>query len=279
MSRTWIDTHAHVNDAQFDADREAAIQRAQDAGISTFVEIAESPEMWDAAVALAERYPFVYAGLGIHPHHAHQVGPNEWETVGARLYTLAKHPKVVAIGEFGLDYHRMQNTKDQQLFLLNAQLRLARETGKPIIIHCREAADITPEFRCHADLQAALAEFYPPVHYDWAVAKPSGVIHCFSGTWDDAQFYMARGFLLGVDGPATYPSAKVLKQNIVRMPLDRLVLETDSPYLPPQSHRGKRNEPSYLPTIGAAVAELKRQSTDALGAITSANARALFRLN
>lgn len=279
MSRTWIDTHAHVNDAQFDGDRDAAIQRAQEAGVGTFVEIAESPEMWDAAVALAERYPFVYAGLGVHPHHAHRVGPNEWETVGAKLYALAKHPKVVAIGEFGLDYHRMQNTKDQQLFLLNAQLRLARETGKPIVIHCREAAEITPEFRCHADLQAALAEFYPNTHYDWAVAKPAGVIHCFSGTWDDAQFYMARGFLLGVDGPATYPSAKTLKQNIVRMPVERLVLETDSPYLPPQSHRGKRNEPSYLPMVGAAVADLKRQPVDALRTITTANARALFRLN
>jgi TatD DNase family protein len=279
MNRTWIDTHAHMNDAQFDADRDAAIQRARDAGVGTLIEVAESPEMWDAAIALAERYPFVHVSLGIHPHHAHRIGPKEWETLGVRLYSLIKHPKVVAIGEFGLDYHRMETTKEQQLFLLNMQLRMARETGKPIVIHCREAAQITPEFRCHADLQAALGDFYTYPSYDWSLPKPAGVIHCFSGTWDDAQFYMSRGFMLGVDGPLTYPSAKILRQNILRMPIERLVLETDSPYLPPQTHRGQRNESSYLPMIGAAVAEIKHQTPEVVRTITTANARALFRLN
>jgi len=278
MTATWIDTHAHLNDVQFDADRADALQRAQDAGVQRVVEVAESPEMWDKAIALAEKYLFVYAALGIHPHHAHLTGPDVWPTLGPRLQTLLQHPKAIAVGEFGLDYHRMQNTKGQQLFILRAQLELARETQKPIIIHCREANPIPPEFRCHADLQAVLAEFYPAAHPGWAIAKPVGVIHCFSGTWEDAQFYMARGFLLGVDGPATYPSAKPLQDIIRRMPLERLVLETDSPYLPPQTHRGRRNESCYLPSIGDAVATLKHQTSEALATQTTANARALFRL-
>ena len=204
--------------------------------------------------------------------------PRNGKRSGPRLRELLQHPKVMAIGEFGLDYFRMQNTKEQQFFILRAQLEVARETQKPIIIHCREANPIPPEFRCHADLQTVLAEFYPATSPGWAIAKPAGVIHCFSGTWEDAQFYMARGFLLGVDGPATYPSAKPLQDIIRRMPVERLVLETDSPYLPPQTHRGQRNEPCYLPAIGAVIADLKHQTAEALAVRTTANARALFRI-
>jgi TatD DNase family protein len=279
MTAAWIDTHAHLNDVQFDADRDLVLQRARDAGVETFIEVAESSEMWDKAIALAEKYPTVYASLGIHPHHAHLVTPDEWRTLGARLRQLARHPKVVAIGEFGLDYFRMQNTKEQQLFILRAQLEIARDLQKPIVIHCREASPIPPDFRCHADLQHILNEFYPATALGWTLAKPVGVIHCFSGTWEDAQFYMARGFMLGVDGPVTYPSAKLLQDNVRRIPVERLVLETDSPYLPPQTHRGQRNESGYLPSIGIAVGDLKHQSTEAFAAQTTANARALFRIS
>jgi TatD DNase family protein len=263
------DTHAHLADEQFDSDREAAIARAQSAGVTTLVEIAESPETWESAVQLAEKYPFIYASLGIHPHHAHQAGPDVWPALAERLRRLLKHPKVVAIGEFGLDYFRMRNSAEQQDFIFRQQLALAKELNKPIVIHCRDA---------HADVQKGLQEYYPGTTIKMDCPEPSGVIHCFSGTWEEAQTYMLHGFMLGVDAPVTYPSSKLLKENVFRMPLQRMVLETDSPYLPPQTHRGQRNEPSHLPTVAATIADIKRKSPDEVARQTSQNARHLFRL-
>ncbi len=265
----YTDTHAHLADAKFDADRDAAIGRARDAGVTTLVEIAESPDMWEAAVKLAESHPFIYASLGIHPHHAHQFGPEQWPALEIRLKKLMQHPKVVAIGEFGLDYFRMQNSKEQQDFLFRRQLDLAKELQKPIVIHCREA---------HADVQKALIEYYPETSMTYDVARPRGVIHCFSGTWPDAQTYLLHGFVLGFDGPVTYPSSKALQEVVMRIPLQRMVLETDSPYLPPQTHRGQRNEPAHLPAIAEAIAVIKRKTNVDVSQHTSQNARNLFRL-
>jgi TatD DNase family protein len=265
----FVDTHLHVADTQYDADREATLERARAGGVTTLVEIAESPETWDAAVALADEHPFIYASLGIHPHHAHEAGPDRWPELSKKLRPLLKHPKVVAIGEFGLDYFRMQNTKEQQDYLFRRQLDLAKELGKPIVIHCRDA---------HADLQKTLAEYYPETSFERSCPQPKGTIHCFTGTWEDAQTYLSRGFVLGIDGPVTYPNSEQLKENVTRLPLERMVLETDSPYLPPQSHRGQRNEPAYIPTIAAAVADLKRRSIEEVARATTTNAKALFRL-
>jgi TatD DNase family protein len=265
----FVDTHCHVADAQFDADRDAVIQRALQARVGTLVEIAESPAMWDAAVTLAENHPFIYASLGIHPHHAHEVGPAEWPALKNKLLDLLRHPKVVAIGEFGLDYFRMQNTKEQQDYLFRQQLELAKETRKPIVIHCRDA---------HEDTQILLKEFYPQTSVAMDLPQPHGVIHCFSGAWENAQTYMTHGFMLGIDGPVSYPSAKQLKENVMRMPLQRIVLETDSPYLPPQTHRGQRNEPQHIPAIAETIGSIKRKTTEDVARQTSVNARALFRL-
>lgn len=278
----FIDTHLHVADSQYDADREAVIARARNAKVETLIEIAESPQTWEAAIALAEKYPFIYASLGIHPHHAHEAGPDQWPALEEKLRRLLKHPKVVAVGEFGIDYFRMRNTREQQHFIFRKQLELAREFNKPIVIHCREnerpQGGETPIDGAHADVQAGLLEFYPDKHLPIEIARPHGVIHCFSGTWADAQTYMMQGFLLGVDAPVTYPSSKTLQQNVQRMPLQRMVLETDSPYLPPQSQRGQRNEPLAIPVIAEAIGELKRKSTADVAHQTSLNARALFRL-
>src|ERR1700687_579922 len=144
-----VDTHCHITDSKFFSDRQATIERAQAAGVTTLIEIAESPDTWDAAVALAEKYPFIFASLGIHPHHAHETGPAEWPALSRKLREHLRRPKVVAIGEFGLDYFRMENTKEQQDYLFRQQLDLAKELGKPVVIHCRDA---------HADLQKTLAE-------------------------------------------------------------------------------------------------------------------------
>src|ERR1019366_8244994 len=149
----FVDTHLHIADSKFDMDREAVIERAASAGVVTLVEIAESPATWDAAVALADKYPGVYASLGI---HAHEAGPDRWLELSKTLWELLKHPKVVAIGEFGLDYFRMQNTKEQQDYLFRRQLDLAQELGKPIVIHCRDAQE---------DTQKVLKEYYPAASY------------------------------------------------------------------------------------------------------------------
>ncbi len=265
----FVDTHCHITDAKFDSEHEAVIERARAAGVATLVEIAESPGTWDAAVALAAKYPFIYASLGIHPHYAHQAGPAEWPGLSEKLRPLLKHPKVVAIGEFGLDYFRMQNTKEQQDYLFRKQLDLARELGKPIVIHCRDA---------HADLQKTLAEYYPDTSFERSCPQPKGTIHCFTGTWEDAQTYLAHGFVLGIDGPVTYPNSNQLKENVTRLPLERMVMETDSPYLPPQTHRGQRNEPAHIPAIAQAIADLKRRSTEEVARATTSNAKALFRI-
>lgn len=282
----FIDTHLHVADAQFEADRDAVLERARQAKVSTFIEIAESSASWDAAVALADRHPFVYVSLGIHPHHAHEAGPDAWPALEEKFRRLLAHPKVVAVGEFGLDYFRMRNTQEQQMFLFRKQLELARELKKPIVIHCREneagrgegAKPQSDAPSAHRDVQKALIEFFPEKHMAMELERPNGVIHCFSGTWGDAQTYLMHGFLLGVDGPVTYPSAKTLQENVMRMPLQRMVLETDSPYLPPQGHRGQRNEPSHIPFIADTIGTIKRRSLEEVARQTSANARALFRL-
>jgi len=275
----FVDTHLHLADSQFDADRETALQRAREAGVTAFVEIAESPGVWSRAVELADRHPDVYASLGIHPHYAHDVGPAQWSGLETELRRWLRHPKVVAVGEFGLDYFRMRNTAEQQAFLFRAQLTLAKEMDKPVVIHCRE--DTAPGAHrtasAHADVRKALFEAYPDTAPGLECPRPAGVIHCFSGTWSDAQAYMMHGFMLGIDGPVTYPNAKTLHDNVTRMPLTRLVLETDSPYLPPQSRRGERNDPTAIPVIGGAVATLKHKSADDVAQQTTKNARALFR--
>jgi TatD DNase family protein len=265
----FVDTHLHVADSKFDADRQAVIARAQELGVTTLIEIAESPETWEAAVTMAEQYPSIYASLGIHPHHAHDAGPDQWPALSQKLRELLKHPKVVAVGEFGLDYFRMENTKEQQEYLFRQQLDLAKELGKPIVIHCREA---------HADIQKGFLEYYPGTSFEKSCPQPKGTIHCFSGTWEDAQIYFKHGFVLGVDGPVTYPNSKSLKDVVYRMPLERMVLETDSPYLPPQTHRGERNEPSHIPAIAAQVADLKHKSLEEIARQTTLNAKALFRI-
>ena len=265
-----IDTHCHLADEKFHADRDAVIARARDAGVTTFVEIAESPDHWDAAIRLAEQHPFIYASLGIHPHHANEIGPMQWPELAKRLRNLLQHPKVVALGEFGLDYYRMQSSKDQQRYLFLQQLALANELNKPIVIHCRDA---------HADVQEAIQEFYPETSLSIECPRPVGVIHCFSGAWPDAQTYLMHRFYLGLDAPVTYPSSKVLQDVVQRVPLQRIVLETDSPYLPPQTHRGQRNEPSYLPAVAEAISELKHKAVNDIAQATTQNANNLFRIH
>ncbi|PYM65592.1 MAG: hydrolase TatD [Candidatus Rokuibacteriota bacterium] len=252
-----VDTHAHLHDGLFAADRDAALVRARAAGILRVVTIGTDVSTSREAVALAGRHPDVYAAVGIHPHDAATADP----AALAELASLARAPKVVAIGEIGLDYYRNLAPREAQLRALRAQLALAHDVGKPVLVHCREA---------HEDVLGELEAA--------EVSAVGGILHCFSGDLAVAERGLALGLLLSIAGPVTYPNAHRLAEVVRRVPLDRLVLETDCPYLPPQPWRGQRNEPAYLPTTAARVAELRGVPVETLAALTTRTAGACLGL-
>ena len=314
---TWVDTHAHLDDRRFDSDRDAVLERARESGIASIVTIGVDLPSSRAAVALAERYeadttrPAIYAAVGVHPNaagtwHA-QVGRSGESTVSALRYLLT-HPRVVAVGEIGLDYYWDESPRDVQHAVLEAQLDLAAQACKPVIVHIRDQRGQTGgQTGAYDDTLAILRAWLAGLprrmqpHEAWGhedvglhpdgwrgqtSCVAPGVLHCFSGTAEVdtthpiAQSALDLGFYLGVDGPVTYPnaSARPLQALVAELPLERLLLETDCPYLPPQAHRGQRNEPAYLPYIGAKIAELKGIDVCELARVTTLNAQRLFHL-
>lgn len=246
-----FDTHAHLHDPAFAEDREAVLARARAAGVGTLLTIGTDPESSREAVALAERHGDVYAAVGIHPHDAARAAAGALEEIA----TLARGPRVVAIGEIGLDYFRNLSPVPAQQAALRSQLALARELRKPVLLHCRDA---------HAELLAVLAED--------GLAEAGGIMHCFSGDEAMAARCLELGLLVSLAGPVTYPNARRLVEVARTIPLERLVLETDCPYLPPQPWRGKRNEPAYLVATARRVAELRRVPLDVVARETTRTA-------
>lgn len=264
-----IDTHAHVADAKFDADRDEVLKRAWDAGLSVVVEIGEEESQWPKARALAEAHPGrVHWTAGYHPYYAIKADDGLPDRLAAEL----KHPACVAVGEIGLDYHRPDSPPDVQRRVLEKLLNVAARSEKPVVLHCRDAA--APSTAAETDLLNLLRRR----SFRLADGGPAGVAHCFQGSAPAAWELIQQGFMIGVDGPLTYPNASALRALIGHLPLESLVLETDSPYLPPQSHRGKRNEPALLSGVIRALAELKHVSVEKIAAVTAANARRLYRL-
>lgn len=261
----YIETHTHLTDDQFDEDRDPALYRARAAGIELFVEIGEDEPQWSRARALAEKHSDVYWTAGFHPYYAIKA---DGELV-QRLEDAVRHPRCVAVGEIGLDYHRDDSPRDVQQRVLDDLVKAAVRAKKPMILHCRESGPGKTE--AQRDMRAILTSVAP-------LSRPAGVAHCFQGTEDTAHALIDRGFLLGVDAPITYPAAAGLRALFATLPLDSLVLETDSPYLPPQSHRGKRNEPAHLPAVAKALADLMRLPIETIAAATTANAKRLFQL-
>jgi TatD DNase family protein len=253
-----VDTHAHLHDAAFDADRPAVIGRARAVGVAGFLTIGTDVGTSETAVALAAAEPDIYAAVGIHPHDARGADAAAIERIAA----LAQTSRVVAIGEIGLDYFRDFSPRAVQRMALVTQLRLARAVGKPVLLHCREA---------HADLLDICATE--------GVAAVGGILHCFSGDLAMARRGLELGLLISIAGPVTYPSARRLKDVVRALPLDRLVVETDCPYLPPQPWRGQRNEPAYLPATAAYVAELLGTTVATVAAATTANAVRLLAIS
>ena len=253
----YIDTHCHLTDARFDADRAGTISRAESAGVEHIIEIACDPGKWQTALELAKSTPAISCAMGIHPQDASLMSPETF----SRLAQLCSTPEVVAIGETGLDYYHENSPRDVQKESFAAHIGLARRLGKPLVIHCRNA---------YADLFPVLDE---------AFAKHgaiSGVVHCFSGTPADAERILSLGLYIGIDGPVTYPGSSSLRETVKMTPLARLLLETDAPYLPPQQYRGKRNEPAYLEHIARGIAAANNTPVETIALATTTNARKLF---
>lgn len=252
-----IDTHAHLDFPDFDADREGVAARAIEAGIHTIINIATDFESCDRVLALANRFSNMYAVLGVHPHDA-----KSWEGTKSaeRLKKLADNPKVVAIGEIGLDYYRDHSPRDIQKQAFIDQIAVAKDLKLPIVIHNREA----------------FGDIFDVVLREDAYMV-GGVFHCFSGTVIEAMKTIELGFHISVNGILTYKNATMIEVGRETR-LDRILLETDCPFLTPHPHRGTRNEPAYVSLVADRLAELRTISNDEVSRQTDANARLLFRL-
>lgn len=250
-----FDTHAHLHFPEFAADFENVMTRARDGGVGQMVTIGTDLETSRAAIAVADRDPGVWASVGLHPHDAEAGDDAFYEA----LEGLAASPRVVALGEMGLDFFRNLAPRPVQEAAFRRQLALARRLRKPVVIHCRDA---------HAETLAILAEE--------RVREVGGIMHCFSADVDVARRCLELGLLISLAGPVTYPNARALPDVARFVPADRLVVETDCPFLPPQPYRGKRNEPAYLAITAARVADLRKESLERLAARMTENARRLF---
>jgi len=255
-----IDSHCHLDFSKFDRDREMVVERAREAGVEFIINPGYNLESSRRAVALTERYPEVYAAVGVHPHEAKGVT----DEAIAELRLLAAQPKVVAIGEIGLDFYRDLSPRDVQRRVFRQQLALATELGLPVIVHSREA---------HDDVMAILAETI-----QYPISSFKGVLHAFSGDRAMAEKVFDLGFCVGIAGPVTFRNARGLRALVRDLPLKRLLIETDAPYLTPHPYRGKRNEPARVALVAAAVAELHGVGETEVGEQTATAARQLFGL-
>jgi TatD DNase family protein len=245
-----IDSHTHLDDAQFNEDRAAVIERARAAGVERMLAIGTGggPPDLKAGLRLAQEYPFVLASVGVHPHDSSKATEATFE----RLRELAAHPKVVAIGEIGLDYHYDFSPRDVQRAVFSRQLAIAAEAALPIIIHTREAWDDTFEI----------------LRREW---RGEGILHCFTGDAVQARQALDAGFHLAFGGVLTFPKAEPVREAARITPSDRLLIETDCPYLAPVPHRGKRNEPAFVLETARRLAQVRGQPVEEIAALTADN--------
>lgn len=250
-----FDTHTHLDSPQFDIDRTEVIERARAAGVDLMINIGFNRETIPSTMALAEQYDFIYAAVGWHPVDSIDMLPEDL----AWIEQLCSHKKVVAIGEIGLDYHWDTSPKDVQQRVFREQIRLAKKVGKPIVIHNRDA---------HEDIIKILREE--------RASEVGGVMHCYSGSWETAKQCLDMNFYISFGGPVTFKNARVPKEVLERVPLDRLLIETDSPYLSPHPFRGKRNESANVSWVAEAAAEITGKSKDEIAKITTENGKKCF---
>lgn len=252
-----FDTHAHYDDPVYDKDRETLFQTMRSEGVGIITDIGADIESTKRAVELSERYDFIYAAAGVHPSEVYSLEETDMDF----LREAAKNSKVVAIGEIGLDYHYEDTVREVQKKWFVRQLEIAKETNLPVVIHSRDAAQDTLDI-----MKAEHAE------------EIGGVIHCFSYGWDMAKIYLDMGFYLGIGGVVTFKNAKKLKEVVQKAPLERLVLETDAPYLAPEPYRGKRNASHYLKYVINEIAVLRNLIPEEVILITEDNGKRMYRI-
>ena len=249
-----FDTHAHYDDEAFDEDREKLLERMQNRGVEYIVNVGASMASCKSTIGLVRRFPYVYGALGIHPDEVAELTEEDYKWLERSI----NKPKIVAVGEIGLDYHWNDN-KDVQVEAFERQMNMARESKLPIIIHSRDAAQDTYEV-----MKSNKAD------------EMGGVVHCFSYTKEMAEKFLDMGFYLGIGGVVTFNNAKKLREVVEYMPIERMLLETDCPYLAPEPNRGKRNDSFYLPYVANKIAEIKGLTPAEVIDITSDNAKDLY---
>jgi len=255
-----IDSHAHIDFPQFAEDRDAMLERARVAGVSTILAIGTGPgpQQLDAAIPYAETHDWIYTTVWIHPHEAKEVARAHLDT----LARLAQHPKVIAFGEIGLDYYYDHSPRDVQQRVFRQQMELARAAKLPIIIHCRDA---------WSDCLNLLEEVWKPTGL-------RGILHCFTSTVEDAKRGVDMDFMVSFTANLTYPKAQNIRDVAKVLPFENVLIETDSPYLAPQAYRGKRNEPAYVAEVAKALASVRDLGAEEVAAITSENFRRFFNI-
>lgn len=251
-----FDSHAHLDDEKFDEDREQVIARIFESGVAGFVNVGACMASSARSVTLATQYEKIYAAVGIHPHDAENALEKDYE----QLAIWSKLPKVVGIGEIGLDYYYDLSPRDVQRKVFVRQIDVARQMNMPIIIHDRDA---------HADILDVIKKEAKGVR---------GILHCFSGSLEMAKEIIKLGFYISIAGPVTFKNAAKLPEIVANVPLERLLIETDSPYLTPHPHRGKRNEPTYVRLVAEQVASLRGMELSALAEATHNNAKDIFKI-
>ena len=263
----FVDSHAHLDGKQFDSDREQVIARAREAGVQVMVAIGngDGPPTLDAGIQLAEKHPFMYATIGIHPHEARLASDHAY----AEMARLARHPKVIAWGEIGLDYYYDHFPRDTQMQVFMRQMELAAARKLPIVIHCRPSDNSDNAWE---DCLQLISE-------QWAPRGIGGVLHCFTGNWPQAKRALDMGFMLSFAGNVTFPKAQQIRDAALEVPLDRMFIETDCPYLAPIPYRGKRNEPAYVKETARKIGELRGISMEEVGEQTARNFYNFFKIS
>jgi TatD DNase family protein len=262
-----VDSHAHLEGDQFDADRDQVLARAKEAGVQTIVAIGSGtgPGSLDCGIKLSQQYPDIYATIGIHPHEAKLATEKDF----LELEQLAKQPKVIACGEIGLDYFYDHSPREVQQQIFLKQMELARAAKLPIVIHCRPSNDSDNAWQDCLSLIKA----------HWAPHGLGGILHCFTGTPDHAKRALDMGFMISFAGNVTFPKAQQIRDTAKAVPLDRILTETDSPFLAPVPNRGKRNEPAFVKEVARQLGELRGLSTEEMGARAARNFYSFFKLS
>jgi TatD DNase family protein len=262
----FIDSHAHLDGSKFDADREVVIARALDAGVRHMIAIGngDGPPILDAGIRLAEKYPFMYATIGVHPHEARLADEVAYQSMAR----LARHPKVIAWGEIGLDYHYDHSPRDVQKEVFTRQMQLAAAAKLPIVIHCRPSDNSDNAWEDCLGL----------IQQQWSPTGLGGILHCFTGNSAHAKRALDMGFMISFSGNITFPKAQQIRDAALEVPLDRILIETDAPYLAPVPHRGERNEPAFVVETARKLAELRGLSLEEVGERTSRNFYNFFKL-